>query len=205
MARKTKEMAEITRKEILKAALEIFSEKNYSSVTIVEIAKKANLTKGAVYWHFKNKKDILVHLLNGLFAINSHTIIEIFEKPVSVSEMRFCFKEALLKPLTDKKYRRMHKFISQRESWPETVQKQADNLIKDNMNIEKKKLEAFLIKAKENKKINKDVDPSAVATLITYVFYGLFLLQVAGVLPGDFVDNTDFMFDSISRELEYRG
>ena len=197
MARKTKEMAEVTKQEILESALDAFSERNYSNVTIVEIAKRANLTKGAVYWHFKNKKDILVHLLNGLFASTGDTIVEIFEKPASVSEMRSCFKEALLKPLTDKKYRRMHKFFSQRESWPESAQKQADNLIKANVNKEKEELKAFLIKAQKNKKIKEDVNPPAVATLVTYVFFGLFLLQVSGFLPEDFVDDTDFLFEMI--------
>jgi hypothetical protein len=33
------------------------------------------------------------------------------------------------------------------------------------------------------------------------VFFGLFLLQVSGFLPEDFVDDTDFLFDSISANL----
>lgn len=55
MVRKTKEEAENTRREILKAALEVFYQKGYSRTTFDEIAARINLTKGAVYWHFKNK------------------------------------------------------------------------------------------------------------------------------------------------------
>ena len=63
MVRKTKEEAENTRREILKAALEVFYQKGYSRTTFDEIAARINLTKGAVYWHFKNKPDLLVELM----------------------------------------------------------------------------------------------------------------------------------------------
>lgn len=203
MARKTKEMAEITRKEILQAALEIFCEKNYSDVTIVEIAKKASLTKGAIYWHFKNKKDLLAQLLNEVFTNSQQNIIEVFEKPESILEMRSYFKETLLKPLSDKKYKRMHKLLSRRQEWPESIQKQADKLIRNTMACEEKKLETLLVKAKENNKISQQVDPAEIATLIAYTFYGLFILQVAEMLPKEFTKSMDFLFDSITRELEY--
>ena len=55
MARRTKAEAQVTRQNILNAALDIFSEKNYSVVSVVEIAERAGVTKGAVYWHFTSK------------------------------------------------------------------------------------------------------------------------------------------------------
>lgn len=67
MVRKTKEEAENTRREILKAALEVFYQKGYSRTTFDEIAARINLTKGAVYWHFKNKPDLLVELIKEQF------------------------------------------------------------------------------------------------------------------------------------------
>ncbi len=196
-------MAEITRKEILKAALDIFSKKNYSNVTIVEIAKQAGLTKGAVYWHFKNKNDILAQLLNEEFENSRQNIMEVFVKPKSILEMRTYFKETLSKPLSDKKYRRMHKLMSRRQEWPESIQNQANELIKNTMKCEKEMLKALLDKAKENNKINQQVKSAETATLITYIFYGLFILQVAEMLPKGSVESTDFLFDSITRELEH--
>ena len=44
MARRTKEDAEQTRKEILITALDVFCEKGYSRTTFDEIAKRINLT-----------------------------------------------------------------------------------------------------------------------------------------------------------------
>lgn len=45
MARRTKAEAQVTRQNILNAALDIFSEKNYSVVSVVEIAERAGVTK----------------------------------------------------------------------------------------------------------------------------------------------------------------
>lgn len=62
MARKTKEGAEETRAGILKAALSLFSSRGVSGTTLTEIAQKAGVTRGAIYWHFDNK-DHLLHAL----------------------------------------------------------------------------------------------------------------------------------------------
>ena len=77
MARKTKAEAEKTRRDILRAALDLFYEKGYSKTTFDEIAKRINLTKGAVYWHFRNKPDIVSALIKEAFervtaVIESH-------------------------------------------------------------------------------------------------------------------------------------
>lgn len=52
-----------TRDRILYAALEIFSDKGYDTSSISEICKKADITKGALYWHFKDKLDLYQQLI----------------------------------------------------------------------------------------------------------------------------------------------
>lgn len=58
MARKTKQQALVTRQHILDVALRLFSQQGVSSTSLVEIAKAAGVTRGAIYWHFKNKSDL---------------------------------------------------------------------------------------------------------------------------------------------------
>lgn len=58
MARKTKEEAELTRKKLIKSALLLFSEQGVAHTTLTDISKKAEVTKGAFYWHFKNKLEV---------------------------------------------------------------------------------------------------------------------------------------------------
>lgn len=57
--RRTKAEAEQTRRALLDAALTLFSTQGYESTTLAQIARQAGTTRGAIYWHFKNKADML--------------------------------------------------------------------------------------------------------------------------------------------------
>ncbi|EKN6010008.1 DNA-binding transcriptional repressor AcrR [Yersinia enterocolitica] len=58
MARKTKQQAEETRQQILDAAVREFSAHGVSGTSLTDIAVAAGVTRGAIYWHFKNKVDL---------------------------------------------------------------------------------------------------------------------------------------------------
>ena len=60
--RRTKEEAEATRQTILDTALIEFAEKGYSATKLHDIALKAGVTRGAIYWHFENKADLYLKL-----------------------------------------------------------------------------------------------------------------------------------------------
>ena len=47
-----------TRERILDAAEDVFNEKGVSRTTLNEIAEAAGVTRGAIYWHFKNKVEL---------------------------------------------------------------------------------------------------------------------------------------------------
>jgi TetR/AcrR family transcriptional regulator, acrAB operon repressor len=63
MARRTKEDAVATRNLLLDAAQIVFNEKGVSRTSLAEIATEAGLTRGAIYWHFKNKADLFHAML----------------------------------------------------------------------------------------------------------------------------------------------
>lgn len=58
MARKTKDEALATRGSILDAAEQLFQVKGVSRTSLQDIAEAAGVTRGAVYWHFKDKVDL---------------------------------------------------------------------------------------------------------------------------------------------------
>ncbi len=62
MARRTKEDALKTRETILDAAIDLFASKGVSSTTLANIASQAGVTRGAVYWHFSNKEELVESL-----------------------------------------------------------------------------------------------------------------------------------------------
>ena len=67
MARKTKEEAQETRHAILDAAERVFQEHGVSRTSLAEIATAAGVTRGAIYWHFKNKADLFDAMIERVF------------------------------------------------------------------------------------------------------------------------------------------
>ena len=64
MARRTKEEALATRLQILDAAELCFHERGLSRTSMADIARAANISRGAVYWHFENKDQVFQALLD---------------------------------------------------------------------------------------------------------------------------------------------
>ncbi|HEY4071877.1 MAG TPA: TetR family transcriptional regulator [Herbaspirillum sp.] len=62
MARSTKEEALETRSRILDAAEDVFYAHGVSQTSLADIAAAADVTRGAIYWHFENKS----HLFNAM-------------------------------------------------------------------------------------------------------------------------------------------
>ncbi|MGH1462567.1 MAG: TetR family transcriptional regulator [Neptuniibacter sp.] len=59
MPRRTKEEAEKTRQHLLETALRLFADRGISRTSLKDVAAEAGLTHGALYWHFKNRTDLL--------------------------------------------------------------------------------------------------------------------------------------------------
>lgn len=60
--RKTKAETEQTKEAIVRAAEDLFIKNGYEKVSLEDIAAEAGVTRGAVHWHFKNKRGLLVEI-----------------------------------------------------------------------------------------------------------------------------------------------
>jgi TetR/AcrR family acrAB operon transcriptional repressor len=68
MAGKTREEAEKTRSSILDAAFHVFTRKGFVRTTLNDIAAVAGVTRGAIYWHFKDKFELFKALSEAIEA-----------------------------------------------------------------------------------------------------------------------------------------
>ena len=64
MVRRKKEDALETRSQIIDAAEKCFHQKGLSRTSLAEIATAAGVTRGAIYWHFQDKVDVLEAMLD---------------------------------------------------------------------------------------------------------------------------------------------
>jgi len=64
MARRTKEEALETRDRILDTAEKVFLKKGVARTSLADVADAAGVTRGAIYWHFKNKADLFEAMMD---------------------------------------------------------------------------------------------------------------------------------------------
>lgn len=79
MVRRTKEEALETRNRIMEAAVEVFFAKGVANAALNDIAVQAEVTRGAIYWHFKNKLDVFDALHDRLHISFADTILHDLE------------------------------------------------------------------------------------------------------------------------------
>jgi TetR/AcrR family acrAB operon transcriptional repressor len=64
VVRKTKAQAQATRCAILDAAEHLFQARGVSATSLQDIAAATGVTRGAIYWHFKDKGDLFNAMMN---------------------------------------------------------------------------------------------------------------------------------------------
>ncbi len=67
-----------TKENILQTSLRLFAQNGYSSVSTGDIAGELGLSKGALYKHYKNKRDILDNLVKRMIQIDEERSKQFF-------------------------------------------------------------------------------------------------------------------------------
>src|SRR5262245_39550214 len=90
MVRRTKEEAQATRERLLDAAELLFQAQGVSRTTLQQIAQAADATRGAIYWHFKDKADLFNAMMDRvklpLETANRAVMSAAAERPLAAME-----------------------------------------------------------------------------------------------------------------------
>ena len=205
LSRKTKEDSMKTRSQLLEAALEVFSKKSFSDVTLSEIAGQVGMTKGALYWHFKNKNDLLLQLIEEICLDSEKEFAEKFNEPEKLPDLRDYYKKKLVLPDKNNRFLKIHTLMLRRFEWPEDVRSKVFSLLKEQIIREKAMINNILQRSQKEGIIRSDIDAEGVAVAITSVFYGLFILMVHEIVTADLSKCTDFICNAFGKELFYCG
>lgn len=82
MVRKTKEEAQETYNTLLDAAEKVFAERGVTSTTLNDVATAAGMTRGAIYWHFKDKNALFQAMCDRAFLPMEALLNEIVSAPL---------------------------------------------------------------------------------------------------------------------------
>jgi TetR/AcrR family acrAB operon transcriptional repressor len=109
MARCTKEEALATRDRLLDAAELVFSEKGVSRTSLNDIAEAAGASRGAIYWHFKNKADLFNAMMDRTTLPMEDSLQQIGHDAGQdpLAELQGAILDAMRKISTDERTRRV--------------------------------------------------------------------------------------------------
>ena len=94
--RRSKAEAEATRESLLLAAEQLFAEQGIGSTRLSDVAAAAGVTRGAIYWHFKNKDELINAIIGRLSLPLETAMLSQLEDAASGKLTLEAFKDVLL-------------------------------------------------------------------------------------------------------------
>lgn len=124
MARRTKDEAEQTCNAILDAAEAVFYRRGVVRTSLQEVAEAANVTRGAVYWHFRNKNELVQAMVERVILPQEHILeqLEASESDTPLQDLSQACRESLRQMFSDQQRRRVFTIITQRCEYVEDME-----------------------------------------------------------------------------------
>jgi AcrR family transcriptional regulator len=62
------DVSEERRNQIIESAIKVFAREGFANTRMEDVASESGLSKGLLYWYFKNKEDIIIAIADLLFS-----------------------------------------------------------------------------------------------------------------------------------------
>lgn len=89
-------MADDVKDRLMATALKLFVERGYAATTVREIVEGANVSKPALYYHFKNKEGIYLEIMSGILSQFEKQLISLSDKSGSATDRIVAFLSTLI-------------------------------------------------------------------------------------------------------------
>ena len=198
MARRTKEEAQQTRCHIMSTALDLFCQQGLARTSLTDIAKAADLTRGAIYWHFKNKEELFVTLWEELCAPLSHQLDACVDEaePDPLGKLRIFLKEVMVKIGTEPAHQQMFTIIFSLEALEEEASALRDHMRQQSINFFRD-LEITLANAVRHGQLPQGLDLRRATTLLHCTLDGYIINWLHFPDRIDLIRESDTLLDTL--------
>jgi AcrR family transcriptional regulator len=93
------DVSEERKEQILDAATEVFAQKGFDHARMDDIVEETGLSKGALYWYFKSKDDIIFGIMDRMFQLEFKELEELKQTGTSASEALMAFADVAIKDI----------------------------------------------------------------------------------------------------------
>ena len=180
MVRNTKENAELTRLKIIEAARQSFLTRGVSRTSIEQIAAEAGVTRGAIYWHFANKKEIFTAMREQVFLplidrMDENLQLENIDDPL---EQLIQFLNGTIETLNESlETRQTYEILMIKCEYVDDLVEVLDQML-DNCARITEKIEQLYTRAKEKGQLRANQSPAELAMDTHLFFIGLLHMWV---------------------------
>ncbi|MFM5878094.1 TetR family transcriptional regulator [Aeromonas sanarellii] len=198
MARRTKEEAQQTRCHIMSTALDLFCQQGLARTSLTDIAKAADLTRGAIYWHFKNKEELFVTLWEELCAPLSHQLDACVDEaePDPLGKLRIFLKEVMVKIGTEPAHQQMFTIIFSLEALEGEASALRDHMRQQSINFFRD-LEITLANAVRHGQLPHGLDLRRATTLLHCTLDGYIINWLHFPDRIDLIRESDTLLDTL--------
>lgn len=174
MARKTKAEALATRNHILDAAIRVFTARGVAGATLEQIADAAGVTRGAIYWHFKNKHEIFQELNREVQTSFMQSVLDDLDNdhPDPLAQLRELCTELLLDLERNQRKRSILRILLLRCDYSGELERQLQQQTRD-QNKNGRLFANYFQRAVEKGRLSREVDADILALSLRCYLSGL--------------------------------
>ncbi len=123
MPRRSKEDALATRHSLLDAAEHVFLEQGVAGTSLNDIAVAAGTTRGAIYWHFRDKADLFNAMIDRVTMPLQSALTSVQEAPHGdpLPALKKSIKQALHQTVNDPQTRRVFEVATHMVEYVESL------------------------------------------------------------------------------------
>ena len=122
MARRTKEEAQATRNRILDTAEMVFQRRGVSRTTLQEVAEAAGVTRGAIYWHFRDKAELFNAMMERVILPLEQQALHGPAPDDPLEGLRRSFVDAMRRAVSDAQVRRVFEIASHKVEYVDELE-----------------------------------------------------------------------------------
>ncbi len=160
------EYKEDAKRRIVEAAMDVIAERGCDNMTIDDVAKKLGVTKGAVYWYFKSKEELIAAVLKKFQSdIEKTSFDSFYNKPIENAFTAIFDRFSLSDDRQRAIFFEMFALASRNTEVRHATREYFDGLVKT--------FEEAIIREKRQNFLQTQTDPRTLALLMVALYSGL--------------------------------
>ena len=170
--RRTKEEAAQTRAALLDAAEQLFAERGVSRTSLADIAAAAGVTRGAVYWHFRNKSDLYTALHERVrLPLSARFDALMQESGQLLDRLEVILTDILTDLVTNPQRQRVMDILLHKSEYIEELRPAIERLVESHEGNQNRLRDVFSA-AQASGEMRADVDPLTAAEMVMFFMHG---------------------------------